>query len=149
MSDIITFPSKPTADQLAMIAMGRSRKAALPVIMNRLRELRRQGAAAFRPMLIGGRETTVEVQFALVGNAHVEFLSAPSGTYFCILVGPDRVMTGYLDHKPFAGCALEDRPMSWKRGPWQAELFKHPRGGSPGGGLRVPEAEAPAEARSA
>ena len=158
MSNVVRLPQKPTTSELKTIAMGRSRKSAFSVIIARLKELRFQAHHGTCVMLVRGRETVVDVYIAQVGNVNVQFIPRPigEGTYFCILLGSglsgDRVMTGYLD--PFDGpCGLLaaanerrplhalrssiDRPVSWKRGPWQADLFNIPRDPNwPPGGRR-------------
>ena len=122
-SNVIELPKKASVAEQKLIVMGRSRKAALPLIIERLRHLYRAGSPAQHRMLVGGCPTDVPIVYARVGNLQVEFCPgmSPHGTYFCVFGhGMNvRFMTGYL----YDGPVTPYHVMSWKRGEWQAELF--------------------------
>jgi hypothetical protein len=123
-TNVVAFPAPPLTAELKRIAMGRSRAAALPVLIDRVRDLRHQAVPVLRNVMIGGRRGNMQSGEVRIGNVVVEFDDMGDGfrpgTYFCIFStsGGRRWMTGYL---------YEDKTyhiMSWKRGDWQAELFR-------------------------
>ena len=147
--NVIALPSRPSIADLKRIAMGRSRKEALPVLMARVRELYNQAEPVMRRIMIGGREMDVASRDAVIGNLWLLFQRVGDGfqdsIYFVICRSsmPVRrsseglVICTMTQNIPFTSCSgerlmsghLYDDPkypyhvMSWKRGEWQAELF--------------------------
>jgi hypothetical protein len=145
MSNIISFPTKPSVNDLQSLATGRDRTAALGAIITRLKELRSRalkGHRGERRHYGDGRVAESYLEELKLGRLFVSFYQMESAVYFSIeLSAPaskcSRVMTGCFD---WAGAVrvLADtgefirqtgkfpagvHVMSWKRGAWQAELF--------------------------
>lgn len=113
MTNIVQFPGKPDLTKLT----GRSREAALSVIVPRLKELQ----ATAIPHIVSGQE----VEFATVGNLTVMFHRNPSSTYFGISGAGRWLLTGYFK-PPGAGrhCGGAIDVKRWKhRGTWEHLLF--------------------------
>jgi hypothetical protein len=122
-SNVIAFKARPSTADLKQIAIGRSRKLALPVLIDRLRDLHKAAQPATVCMLVGGVPTNIPVLYAYAGDLQIEFCSTMGpDTYFAVRHSgsPSRLMTGYL----YDTAVTPYHVMSWKRGEWQAELFE-------------------------
>jgi hypothetical protein len=137
MSHVISFPSKPSINDLRSLAMGRNRTAALGAIIPRLKELRSRalkGACIERRHYGDGSVMKILREQLQVGRLFVYFIQMEPGVYFSVsLEAPaSRVMTGYFDYVGLAGIRILARSgeivaekskfppgvhvMSWKRG---------------------------------
>jgi hypothetical protein len=108
--------------------MGRSRKRALPILMERICELRDNHRCSRAEAITDERlvswtvitgtppDHVLQVEFIDMMHTH-HGQQIRLSTYFCVWSQGVRVMTGHLYDDQ------RHHVMSWKRGDWQAALF--------------------------
>jgi hypothetical protein len=59
--NVVAFPSRPSTAELKQLVMGKSRKLALPILIDRLRDLYKAAQPATVCMLVGGSPSNENV----------------------------------------------------------------------------------------
>jgi hypothetical protein len=118
MTNVTSFPASRIRSEQARTAMSRSRMLALSVLVPQMASLRQAAEVRYEECIISGVAKEMPVERVRVGNIKIEWRPLSDCVYFRVTVAGVIVMSGHWHGGRQADVA------TWKRGDWQAELFR-------------------------